>query len=171
MFTGLVIFTIISGFASLLGFTFIFFGKVTLRYKTLCAIGFALAAVWAGYVLIVPESATERNLASKIAYYRFPSVEKKNQTLLIQRGSFTLSGLSSMSIEFPLPFLDPPEIEIINFRGYDPGEIPVIERLTAHQFEIGLQHMLALGFPPAVQNREFRWVARGIPLEELSSKK
>ncbi len=170
MVTALVIFTIFAGLASLLGFGFVFFGKVTLRYKILCAIGFAIAAVWSGYVLIVPDSATERNVASKLSYYRFPNIEKKNQTLLIQRGAFTLSGLSSMSIEFSLPFLDPPEIEVINFRGYDPGEVPVIERATAHQFVVGLQHMLAKGFPLAIEDREFRWVARGIPLEELSTK-
>lgn len=170
MLTALVVFTIISGLASLLGFAFVFFGRVTLRYKILCAIGFALAAAWSGYILIVPGSATEKNVASKIEYYRFPSVEKKNQTLLIQRGSFTLFGLGPMSIEFSLPFRDPPEIEIINFRGYDPGTVPVVERVTANQFEIGLQHMLTLGFPQAAQNREFRWVARGIPLEEQLQK-
>jgi hypothetical protein len=170
MLTALVVLTIISGVASLLGFAFVFFGRVTLRYKILCAIGFALAAAWSGYVLMVPGSSTERNVASKIAYYRFPSVDKKSQTLLIQRGSFTLFGVGPISIEFSLPFRDPPEIEIINFRGYDPGEVPSVEKATSHQFEAGLQHMLALGFPQAAQNREFRWVARGMPLEEKSEK-
>jgi|SRR5208282_4691047 len=170
MISALVLLTIFSDVASLLGFAFIFFGRVTLKYKVLCAIGFALAATWSGYVLIVPGSATERNVASKIAYYRFPSVEKKSQTLLIQRGSFELFGVGPMSIEFSLPFRDPPEIEIINFNGYNPGDVPVVERTTAHQFQVGLQHMLALGFPQATQKREFRWIARGIPLEEQSQK-
>jgi hypothetical protein len=170
MLTALLVLTIVSGVASLLGFAFVFFGTVTRRYKMLCAVGFALAAIWSGYVLMVPGSTTESNFASKIAYYRFPSVEKKGETLLIQRGSFTLFGFSPVSIEFSVPFRDPPEVEVINFRGYDPGAVPLVERATAHQFEVGLQHMLALGFPPAAQSREFRWVARGIPLEERSKK-
>lgn len=170
MVTAFVIFTIFTGIASMLGFGFVFFGKVTLRYKILCFIGFAIAAVWSGYVLIIPGSVTEKNVASKLSYYRFPNIEKKNQTLLIQRGTFTLSGLSSMSVEFSLPFQELPEVEIINFKAYDPGEIPVIEKTTAHQFVVGLQHMLAKGFPLAIKDREFRWVARGIPLEELSTK-
>lgn len=171
MLTALVILTIFSGIASLLGFTFVFFGKMTSRYKMLCAFGFALALIWSGYVLMVPGSATESNVASKIAFYRFPSVEKKSETLLIQRGSFTLTGLSPISIEYSVPFRDPPEVEVVNFRGYDPGAVPRVEISTAHHFDVGLQHMLALGFPPSIQNREFRWVARGIPLEEKTFNK
>jgi len=132
----------------------------------LCAVGFALATAWSAYVLMVPGSTTERNVASKIAYYRFPSVDKKSQTLLIQRGSLTLFGVGPMSIEFSIPFRDAPEIEIINFMGYDQGAVPIVEQITAHYFEVGLQHMVELGFPPATQAREFRWIARGVPLEE-----
>lgn len=166
MLTALVVLTIFSGVASLLGFAFVFFEKVTRKYKVLCAVGFALAAIWSTYVLLVPGSTAESNVASKIAYYRFPSIEKKSETLLIQRGSFELGGFGPLSIEFPVPFRDPPEVEIINFRGYDPGAVPRVEEATAHQFAVGLQHMVALGFPPAAQIREFRWVARGIPLGE-----
>jgi len=166
MLTALVVLTIFSGVASILGFAFVFCGGLTRRYKMLCAFGFALAAIWAVYVLMVPGSAPENNVASKIAYYNFPSVENKNGTLLIQRGTFTYSGFSPFSIEYPKPFRDPPEIEIINFRGSDPGMVPQIEKTTTHQFEISRQHMLGRGFPPAVGAGEFRWVARGIPLEE-----
>ena len=170
MVTAFVVFTIFSGFASLLGFAFIFFGVVTIKYKILCAIGFLLAGVWAGYVLIVPNSTTEKNVTSKIAYYEYPSVERRSEILMIQRGSFALSGVGPMAIEFFLPFRDPPEIEIINFMGYNSGEVPLVKRVSAHQFEVSLLHLLERGFPQAGQNRIFKWVARGIPLEEHSQK-
>ena len=171
MLTALTILTIISGVASLLGFAFIFFGKVTLGYKRICALCLGFAAIWSGYVLLVPGSDTETNVASK-AYYRLPSIERQSETLLIQRGAFVVSGFSPLAIEFPLPFRAAPEVEVINFWGYDPGEVPRIETITAHQVNLGRQHMLTMGFPATpTQPREFRWVARGVPLEEGSSKK
>ena len=161
MLTALTVFTIITGTASLLGFAFAFFGKVTAKYKWLCAAFFVLAAIWSGYVLLVPGSTTESNVASKIAYFHFPSVERQSETLLIQRGEFTLSGLGPIGIEFMLPFRHPPEFELINFSGVGPEEVPHVEKVTAHQVVIDRQY----GFPQAEgQNRKFRWVARGIPL-------
>jgi hypothetical protein len=172
MYIGLTLLTIISGVSSILGFAYIFFGKVTFYFKILCMVIFVISIFWSIYVLLVPGSSTESNVASKFEYFRFPSVEKQSETLLIQRGKFTFSGTGPISIEFPLPFLNPPEVEVINFKGYDSGIIPRLEKVTANQVVVGLQYKHLQGFPiTPVQSIEFRWVARGIPLEEVHIKK
>jgi hypothetical protein len=164
MLSALTILTIFGSVASLLGFAFLFFGKMTVRYKWICGISFGLATIWSAYVLLMPGSKTEINVASNIEYYRFPNIEKKSETLLIQRGKFSLFSFNPVSVEFLLPFRDSPEVEVVNFEGYDSSMVPHIQKVTPHQFEICLSQTVP-GLPPAsVQGREFRWIARGIPL-------
>jgi hypothetical protein len=167
MATAITIFTIVTGMASALGFVFAFYGGVTPAYKTLCKIGFGLAVVWSAYILFVPGTAVEANVAGKIAYYHVASTEKQSDTLIIERGDVSFSGNGPLAIEFPVPFRSPPEVEVINSSGYDDRYVPVIRKLTSHQV-VFYRSSTGGSVPEFFQ--VYRWVARGVPLDEAPKK-
>jgi hypothetical protein len=170
MVTAVTIFTIFSGVASLLGFAFVFFGDVASpQYRNLCAVGFGLATIWSAYVLFVPGTSVETNVAGKIAYYRAATAEKQSDTRIIQRGEVSFSGFGPMAIEFPLPFRDLPDVEVINSGGYRNESVPFVEKRTAHQVIFRRGSVGGVLTPEGMQ--VYRWVARGVPLDEITSKK
>jgi hypothetical protein len=165
----ITIFTIVSGFASILGFVFVFFSDATSPiYRVLCVLGFGAAFFWSAYVLFVPGTSVETNVAGKIAYYRVAAAEKQSDMLIIQRGEVSFSGFGPISIEFPLPFRDVPDIEVINSGGYSDEYVPFVEKRTAHQVIFRRTSVGGSFTPEAMQI--YRWVARGVPLDEITSK-
>lgn len=132
MVTTITIFTIITGTASFLGFLSIFFGK-SKRYKPLCYSLFFLAFLWSIYILFFPGTSVTQKVADKISFYKSPTIEQPSSTLIIQRGDFSISGFEPLSIEFPYPFKDIPQVEVINLKGYDKNYIPRVIEVTQHQ--------------------------------------
>jgi hypothetical protein len=169
MAKAITIFTILSGAASTLGFVFVFFGTVTPIYKKLCTFGFGVAALWAAYVLFVPATSVESNVAGKISYYNNPSADRRSDTLLIQRGEISFSDFGPKAVEFPLPFRTVPDVEIINSGGYPEQSVPRIEKVTAHQVIFRRDSVGGTLIPEGMQ--VYHWVARGVPLDELVPKK
>jgi hypothetical protein len=167
MATAITIFTILTGMASVLGFIFTFLGGATDAYKTTCKIGFGIAAVWSAYILFVPGTSVEANVAGKIAYYHVASTEKQSDTLIIERGDVSFSGTGPISIEFPVPFRIPPEVEVVNSSGYREEYVPVIKKLTSHQV-VFYRSTVGGSVPEAFQ--VYRWIARGVPLDEVPKK-
>lgn len=147
-----------TGACSFLGFAYIFYADKE-RYKKLCSIVLTLALIWSLYVLFYPTSVTE-NVARKVEYYQTPSIEAVNKNLIIQRGSFSISGLNPISIEFPYPFNEAPQIEVINYKGYEESLVPKIDKVTPHQVIFKKTSSSSLEVYPT-----YRWVARGQPLE------
>ena len=169
MATFLTIFTIITGIASLLGFAFVFFGAVTTGYNRLCAWSLVVAALWSVYILFVPNTAVEANVAGKIAYYKTPVIERESAVLVLQRGEISFSGFGPRSVEFPLPFLTPPRVEVINTNGYGEDNVPRVKEVTAHQVTFARSSSGGIGMPEGLQ--VYRWVARGTPLEMQAAAK
>ena len=158
MMTAITIFT---GTASILGFIYIyFFSHAPLSYKKISGALFVLATLWSAYILIVPESSIVNNVSNKLAYYQTPTSEMVNDRLLIQRGSFSLSGLEALAIEFQHPFLNAPKVEVININGNNGDFVPEIRRVTPHQVTFKSKAAGGLTF-----SRSYNWVARGIPLK------
>lgn len=158
MISAITIFTIITGTCSLLGFLYIFFTNKT-SYKKLCYVGFVLALAWSLYILFYPTHVTE-NVANKVEYYQEPNIEQINRNLIIQRGSFSVSGFNPTSVEFPHPFNEAPIVEIINYNGYQESLVPTVEKVTPHQVIFKKNSVSGLEI---FQN--YRWVARGQPLK------
>jgi hypothetical protein len=167
MATAITIFTIVTGTASVLGFVFAFYREVTPTYINLCKIGFGVAVVWSAYVLFIPGTSVENNVAQKIAYYHVASTEKQSDTLIIERGDVSFSGNGPLAIEFPVPFRDPPEVEVINSAGYSDEYVPKIKTRTGQQ--VVLYRTTTGGSVPEFL-QGYRWVARGIPLDEVPKK-
>ncbi|MCX7279893.1 MAG: hypothetical protein NTZ15_21705 [Burkholderiales bacterium] len=163
MATALTIFTIVTGVASLLGLAFVFFGTVTPGYRRLCAWSFGGATLWSLYVLFVPSSAVETNVADKLSYFRTPTIEHESNSIMVQRGELAFSGFGPLSIEFPSPFLNAPRVEVINVGGYEEGDVPKIRDVTPQQFTLYRSTIGGIGIPQRFQT--FRWVARGTPLD------
>lgn len=165
----ITIFTIFTGTASVLGFLVVFFKDgASGIYRWVCAIGFGIAVLWSAYVLFVPGTSIEENVAGKVAYYRAASVDQKSDRLVIERGEVSFSGFGPFSIEFPQPFRDPPDVEVVNFRGYDADHVPIVERKTAQQV-IFKRSTVGGSWPESMQ--VFRWIARGVPLEQAPPSK
>lgn len=170
MITGITILTIFSGVASLLGFAYIFFGSRTAAYKRLCACFLGLAAVWSGYVALVPGSATERNVAAKIAYYQLPSSPNEKNLLLVQNGDLSyVGGCSPVEVQFPVPFSEAPKVELVNFKGYESYLAPEVGVVTPFKVEFVSG---GIGCPPVLPEiRTYRWIAAGPALNEISGKR
>jgi hypothetical protein len=82
---------------------------------------------------------------------------------MIQRGEFSFKGTGPYSIEFPQPFKDSPEVEIINRGGYDVTFLPRIDRKSPNQ---AIVRRDGYGGFPGEEFQKYRWVARGVPLEK-----
>jgi hypothetical protein len=167
MATAITIFTIVTGTASVLGFVFAFYRDVTPTYVLLCKIGFGVAIVWSVYVLFIPGTSVEKNVAQKIAYYHVASAEKQSDALIIERGDVSFSGTGPLAIEFPVPFRNPPDVEVINAGGYGDEYVPKVRTVTSQQVVL-YRNTTGGSVPEFLQG--YRWVARGIPLDEVPKK-
>src|ERR1700730_4276030 len=154
-------FTILTGAAPALGIVYVFFGAVTPSYEWLCGWGFGVATLWSAWVLFIPGTFAEANVAGKITYYRNPAVERQSDTLVIQRGEICFPGFGPIAVEFPTPFRDAPKIEVINFRGYNQQKVPEVENVTAHQVTFKRKSVGGDYTPESQQ--VYRWIAPRFP--------
>ena len=121
---------------------------------------FGIAILLSGYILFIPNTKLERNVASKVIKYRTPSSEESKSILSIQRGEFTINQWGPTAVEFYEPFVSPPQVEVINDRGYD-TVTPSVTRVTEHHAVFKRESISAPG-----QSENYRWVARGTCLEK-----
>lgn len=164
MVTFIAVFTIFSGMASLLGFAYIFFGSSRGGYKRLCAVGLGFATVWSVYIVLVPDSATIKNVAAKVAYYRTESSARSASMVLVQSGDVLLSECGSVEVEFIVPYKSPPTIEIVDIDGH--GDFPVADAVTPVKATFdSTRGGAGPCLPDDVRNR-YRWVATGTPIGE-----
>jgi hypothetical protein len=121
----LTIISIIGGIASTVSLlNGILLAGTTNSYEV---IGFALVILLAAYVLFVPNTKLEQNVSGKIRTY---DINKKPQ-LIDQTGEFIISGPDPVSVEFPIPFVETPKFEIINFKKYC-RNLPEINKITCY---------------------------------------
>ena len=146
----LTIFSLAAGAASIAGF----YLALKLGYTGYAlAIVFGVAILSSIYLLIIPDTALERNVASKVARFTLPS---SSDEILIQRGEVSI-GYGPTAVEFYEPFAERPMVEIVNHLGHIVGEPTVVA--TPHQAVFRLP---SPGYPmPQV----WRWIARGKPLK------
>lgn len=161
MATFLTIFNVIAGAASILGLVGMLLGIASRGFRQFFGILFALVVLLSVYVLLVPESWLESNVASKISYYRSPTETEIRDRVLIQRGEFSFSDYGPFAIEFPVPFRSAPSVEIVNYRGY--RNAPHLNEVTAHQAVFTRSSSGGTLLPENL--KRFRWIARGTPLE------
>ncbi|MCX6830139.1 MAG: hypothetical protein NT002_12815 [candidate division Zixibacteria bacterium] len=109
------------------------------------------------YVLFVPNTKFEQNVASKIRKYRYPGISFGEQEVGIQKGDFSILQNGPAVVEFEVPFAEVPSFEIINFKGNGDPQ-PVVECLTPHQAVIRRNRS------GSYVRSEYRWVARGLTL-------
>ena len=139
-------------------------GTPTAGYKRLCAWCLGLAGVWSGYVALVPASAVEQNVAAKISYYRAPRHDDDYDLLLVQKGEVELpEGCTPVEVQFPVPFMDTPTVEVIDFNGH--GDAPLAE---ATPFKAEFYRGSVGCFPHKAG--VYRWTAAGPSLKEVSNK-
>jgi hypothetical protein len=64
---------------------------------------------------------------------RAPRIERESETVVVQRGEISSSGFGPVAIEFPVPFLGTPKVEVINLGGYSQSDVLRVEAVTPHQ--------------------------------------
>jgi hypothetical protein len=149
------LFNIFAGCASLLGLI------ITIHNSYLDILKpplYVLTAVLSFYVLFVPNNRVQKNVDDKLRVYRHP--ERTEEKLYVQKGVFEIDGGQTMSVEFPLPFANPPKVHIIsnqNAKAYP----PIIEEVTRYDVSFYCDSGLA-----TIKQR-FTWVAEGKLLQSL----
>ncbi|WP_313101932.1 hypothetical protein [Stutzerimonas nitrititolerans] len=153
------LFNIIASAASIAGF----FLAIQLANRNIwIAAAFAIAFLMCCYVLFVPSTKIENNVAGKLRHFRThgggsPSTE--------QTGEFSISAAGPTRIKFHTPFSSPPAVEAIHLPGKS-GPLPTTLNVTVTGAEFRF-HSYSTG-----SSRTFQWVAFGDalePLEERSS--
>lgn len=116
------------------------------------------------YLLLVPSSALERNVASKVrppvALYTDPSTP--GQQVEIQRGEFRAAGTDDVSIEFHRPFAVAPSVEVVDiYHNMDKPEV-ISSGVTSFQatFSRG-------SYSPSNERAYYVWIATGVPLKRI----
>ncbi|MBF0526443.1 MAG: hypothetical protein HQK56_15275 [Deltaproteobacteria bacterium] len=66
------------------------------------------------------------NIRSKYNYYKAELKDGPSGEILIQRDEISVDTLER-GIEFPLPYKNPPKVEIVNVAGYDKNFLPSIK--------------------------------------------
>ena len=74
--------------------------------------------------------------------------------LIDQSGMFVICGNGPVEIEFEIPFIEPPKIEIINFKGYK-SEKPYLSDATIYQA------IIVRTENPYFNEEKFKFIARG----------
>jgi hypothetical protein len=151
----LTVFNIVASAASIVG---LYVTLTDANRGSIIALVFLLSLPLSFYVLLVPNSTIERNVRSKIMTFENPELNQESDEIIIQRGEFTVSGHASVGVEFYTPFRVPPEVVVINSRGYSPP-LPSVDKVTTEHasFKSGSSAPFA--------KQTFVWVARGIPLK------
>jgi hypothetical protein len=153
----LTIFNLLAGAASIAGL----YVSLALGYTSYAlATIFVLTLVMSLYVLAVPGTPLERNVQSKIVRFTLPAGPEE---VAIQRGEFSLDSWGPTAVEFYEPFVHAPEVEVIATAG-SRGVIPSPVQVTPHHVVFRRESVSA----PA-ERETFRWVARGILLNRISS--
>jgi hypothetical protein len=156
----LTIFNLLAGGASIAGLYVSVTGPADPRVTYALVGVFGVALALSAYVLLIPGTQLEQNVGSKLLRYRAPSSVGPDADLVIQRGEFTISGWGPVAIEFHEPFVVPPRVEVINYRGYT-TVTPSVVQLTEQHAVFKRENPLAPG-----QAENYRWAARGICLEK-----
>lgn len=149
----LTLFNIVAGSASIAGL----YVTVQANWRSDVLYGiFVATLVLCVYVLLVPGTALERNVASKL----HPSIARYENrtggTEEIQRGEFQMNGFGPVTLEFHRPFEQPPGVEVLDVASY--GRKPILKGVTSHQVVFDYTDSA-----PA-ERRTFVWLARGVPL-------
>jgi len=150
------VFNVVAGGASIAGL-YLTFHSGYKNYGMLAIFG--LTAAMSAYVLFVPDTRVEQNVRSKIERYLAPDGSGE---LVFQRGEIELDTSTLKQIEFNLPFVAPPEIELIFRSGSENVGPNVVTKATAN----------AAAFSPRIvtyssDRAVFTWLAKGTPLKRL----
>ena len=153
----IAIISVISGSASVGGLICEFYGK-TDRVKSYLKVMFGAVFLFSLYILFIPGNTVIDNVSDKIRYY---SKEVSDDTL-IQEGTFSYSGRGPFSIKFNEPYKERPKVLIINENGYEELEIPIVEMISNHYFDVKRYGSAGMEFTPRFL-QTYRWVAEGKP--------
>jgi len=155
----ILILTILSSFASILGFLFIqIIPDQRKIHKRIMIVVFIICVLLSVYTLLVPGTFLEQNVKNKLVYYSSNTDYEEVNDILVQKGKFRIDGFNPLSVEFEKPFAEIPEVEIINYRGFNEDYVPFIKRVTTNQ--VIFKNGSVGGWGP----KTFRWVAKGKPL-------
>ena len=160
MATFLAIFSILSGTASILGLIHVLNGESEIEFKKITIGAFVFAGIVSLYMLIIPGTYFENSVRSKLQRYS----KKGANSILIQQGEFSFSGIKTYAVKFPEPFSKAPEVEIINVNGYH--HAPEVEKVT--QFQVVFRRR---GDGPSLMPQSFQnfiWIAKGDPLNKYN---
>jgi hypothetical protein len=166
----LTIFNLTAGAASISGLLVqVLAPNEVLPFRILLPI-FAIAALVAVWVLLVPGTPLEENTARNLltVFADQPRGELEGN-VMIQRGTVRFRGFRASTVVFHEPFLDAPQIELADRFGDFAAEgmsvhpsdaplMPEILQVTPHQ----AQFKRSGGRMPYVPRCE--WIARGRPL-------
>lgn len=120
---------------------------------------FVLTALMSTYVLFVPANKIEQNVRSKIERYLSPD----GGALAIQRGEIELDMSSIKDVEFDLPFVSEPKVELIFKSGSQRVLANIDTTATPHAAKFRPKQIIS-----SSDRATFTWVARGRPLEKQS---
>ena len=145
----------------------IFKGTSSASAKFSLAVAFALSFLLAGYVLLVPANLLVGNV--KLRIYNLKKSTFANGILVAQEGEETIYGPGPLSVRFPVPFKEPPEVELINFLG-DPEDIfPRVVKTTRFQFIVEREQFRVYSEDESEYYPDkFKWIATGAIMEEIS---
>jgi len=130
MTKSITIFSIISNSASIAGLYFAITDKNQFSYYyVFYIILFVLTFGLSFYVLFIPNNKVIQNVRNKIRKYS-PIVGEDD--LVDQRGEFVIKEMGPVTIEFDIPFTEPPKVEIINTNSYT-EDIPSVDEITRYK--------------------------------------
>lgn len=155
----IAVFNLVASAVSISGFLLVIQASSFERWM---AIPFGLAFLMSCYVLFVPNTNIEKNVAAKLRH--FEGVEAGSMSTE-QTGEFSILDDGPTRIKFHIPFSSPPQVEVFHSSGKS-GPLPTVSNVTVTGAQFRL-HTYTTGF-----TKKFQWVAFGPalkPLEEESN--
>ena len=109
-------------------------------------------------ILFKPKPSRLLRPASRVPLHTQPPAERLPVAIeapdqAIQAGEFHVSDFEFVSVDFAEPFAAPPQVEIINNRGY--RYLPVVVDVTERQV------VFQWGIKPPARPQTYQWLARG----------
>lgn len=165
---GIVILNIIGSMASIIGLAFVYHGTNSEVMRAFWQVAFVATLILSMYVLMVPGSALEKNVCSKLRTYRIET--ESSPHLFIQEDEQIILGSGPLSVKFPVPFCTPPEVELINTGecGNEPGYFPEIKEITRFQFIVKRPAGRVCRGSNESYPDKFKWIATGQVMSEVT---
>jgi hypothetical protein len=114
----------------------------------------------------VPPTETVEDLAARAAletYAALPTGE--SELVTCQRGEVAFSGYGRVDVEFPIPFVSPPHVEVINQLGHD--HVPTVEEVSRYKVAFRRAAHRPRFTPGERYNDVFGWTAEGTVLRRI----